>query len=81
MVHIFVTKQLVLVKVEYYIPDYRSILNEFSWQTEDIWPTIPRVHKFLNYWKEHIEAPINTVFVASSDSRNWRTVDSLKDLQ
>jgi uncharacterized protein Usg len=77
MVHIFVTKQLVLVKVHYFMPDHRLILNEFCWQTDDIWPAIPRVHKFLNYWKEHIEAPINTVEVTTS-GRNWRSVESLK---
>lgn len=81
MVHIFTPKQLVLVKIHYYMPDHRLILNEFVWQTEDVWPTIPRIHKFLDYWKAHIEAKINTIEVSSNVSRNWRTVDSLKDLQ
>ncbi|MGZ4851064.1 MAG: hypothetical protein ACXV2C_06775 [Candidatus Bathyarchaeia archaeon] len=79
MVHIFLAKQLVTVKVLYYIPDHQLILNEFLWQADDIWPTIPRIHMFLNYWKEHIEAPINRVEVQNSCTRSWRALDSLKD--
>jgi uncharacterized protein Usg len=79
MVHILLVKQPVLIKVDYYLPDYKLILNEFLWQVDDVWPTIPRVHKFLNYWKEHIEAPINQVYVANSN-RQWRTVESLNNI-
>lgn len=79
MVHIFLATQLVTVKVHYFMPDHRLILNEFVWQTDDLWPTIPRIHKFLNYWKNHIIAPINTVEVQNSCSRSWRALDSLKE--
>jgi len=57
-------KDIVFVGVTYYIPDYTSILQEFYWQTEDIVPDIPRVHKFLNYWKDNIDAIIKEVNVS-----------------
>ena len=68
-------KEIITVKVEYYIPDYSHILNEFICQYEDLWPEIPRVHQFLNYWKNHIEATIRSVYVAHSSKSNWRVVD------
>ena len=68
MVHIIKLKrtELVFVGVTYYMPDYTNILQTFHWQTEDITPDLPRVHQFLNYWKENIEAIIKEVEVCSS---------------
>ncbi len=45
------------------MPDYRHILQTFFWQTEDITPDIPRIHKFLNYWENNIEAKIKKVLI------------------
>lgn len=67
-------KEIITVKVEYFIPNYTHILNEFICQYEDIWPDIPRVHKFLNYWKDNIDAIINGVYITHSN-RDWRAVD------
>ena len=53
-----------LIRVYYYLPDYSSLLQEFVWQTLDIPPQFYRVHKFLNYWKDNIEAPISEVEVS-----------------
>lgn len=61
-------KELVNVQVLYYIPDYDSLLNEFFFQFEDYVPDIPRVHKFLNFWKENIEAVIKEVRICSSNN-------------
>ncbi len=58
---IIYNKSTVAIKVIYYLPDYNSLLQEFYWITEDISPTYPRINKFLNYWKDNIEAVINTV--------------------
>jgi uncharacterized protein Usg len=57
-------KELVLVGIIYYMPDYKSLLNEFYCQFDDIVPDIPRVHEFLYYWKKNIEAPIKEVKVS-----------------
>lgn len=58
-------KELVLVGVSYWMPDYPSILQDFFWQVEDYIPEIPRVHRFLNYWKTNIVAKISTVKVST----------------
>ena len=60
----WIRKSLVTVDILYYMPDYTDIVQEFIWQTNDHAPELPRVHTFLNYWKEHIEAMIKEVKVA-----------------
>ena len=54
---------IVTVNVNYYNPDFTSIVQEFIWQTYDKNPKYPRVHKFLDYWKEHIDAVIQEVYL------------------
>lgn len=70
--------QLVTVKVEYYIPDYSHIINEFIWQTEDVWPQIPRIHNFLNFWRNNIEAAIHEIFLQKNNN-SWKKADFIKD--
>ena len=60
-----ILRSIVIVEVNYFRPDYRSLLQQFIWQTDDIIPEIPRVHKFLNYWKDNIDAVIQEVLVCT----------------
>tara|TARA_R100001079_G_C4446028_1_gene151177 strand:- start:240 stop:494 length:255 start_codon:yes stop_codon:yes gene_type:complete len=60
-------KNLILIDVYYYMPDPPHLIQEFIWQTDDITPELPRVHKFLNYWKENIDAVIQEVKVSYTD--------------
>ena len=70
------TKQvIVLVNISYWLPDYTKIIQEFTWQTRDISPIYPRVHKFLYYWKDNIDATINDVRLSTSISHTYRRVD------
>ena len=71
-------KELILVGVIYYLPDYKSLLNEFYCQFDDIVPDIPRVHEFLNYWKNNIEAPIKEVKVFVSSTNQLIKADFYK---
>jgi len=73
-------KEIVLVNVTYYRPDFRSILQEFLWQTEDFVPEIPRVHKYLNHWKNNIDAVIKEVHVSIGNESHCRVTDFFKDL-
>jgi uncharacterized protein Usg len=68
-------KELILVGVIYYLPDYKSLLNEFYCQFDDFVPDIPRVHEFLNYWKNNIEAPIKEVKVSISNTNQLIKAD------
>jgi uncharacterized protein Usg len=60
----WIRKSLVTLEIYYYMPDHSSIIREFIWQTDDYAPELPRVHKFLNYWKTNIEAVIKEVSLA-----------------
>ena len=57
---------IVTLNVLYWMPDYTHILQEFIWQTADISPEYPRVHRFLNYWHDNIEAVISEVNIADN---------------
>ena len=59
---------LVTVSVLYYMPDHRSILNEFIWQTMDLRPRYPRVEQFLDHWRREIEAVVKEVRVSDGES-------------
>ena len=76
-----VLKEDIIVNVLYWMPDYNNILQQFIWQTEDVVPEYPRVHKFLNYWQENIEAVISEVQIANCQTRSYRSVDWLFHLQ
>ncbi len=58
---------LLTVKVLFYHPQTPSILQEFTFQTEDVAPDFPRLSKFLSYWRNELaHAPIHTVTIAHS---------------
>ena len=54
---------LTTAHVFYHLPDARSILGEFIWQFNDIYPRFPRLQKFLKFWNVSIEAPIHSVVI------------------
>lgn len=56
-------KVVTTVNVLYYLPDYNNLVNEFIWQTMDRPPEFKRIHRFLNYWKDHIDAVIKEVLL------------------
>ena len=58
---ILIKNTIVTVSVLYWMPDYQYILQQFIWQTDDVRPEYPRVHKFLNYWHDNIEAVIEEI--------------------
>jgi len=63
---ILIRNTIVTINVLYWMPDYTHILQEFIWQTADISPEYPRVHRFLNYWHDNIEAVISEVNIADN---------------
>ena len=79
MVVILEKKVIATVNVLYYMPDYRNIVQEFLWQTKDVKPDYPRVHKFLNFWHHEIDAVIQDVQITSEPlhRRKYRKVDHI----
>lgn len=71
--------RLTTVLIIYRIPDYQSILTEFLWQTLDIPPRYPRIYKFVNYWIEHIEAPIHSVKIANTEVISPTNFETISD--
>jgi uncharacterized protein Usg len=55
---------LVTINVLYHLPDHRSLINEFIWQTLDLKPRYPRVERFLDFWRREIDAVIREVTIS-----------------
>ena len=62
-----IIEQLTLIQIYYYMPDYPSVITDFTWQTMDLYPQFPRMRRFLNYWHENIDAKINEIYLNYSD--------------
>jgi uncharacterized protein Usg len=57
-------ERLTTAEVLYYLPDHPALLQRFLWQTLDLSPEYPRIHRFLDYWRREIHAVIHSVQVA-----------------
>jgi len=62
-------KILVTLDVYYWMPDYENILQRFVWQTFDVKPKYPRVHRFLDYWHNNIDAVVNEIRISESERK------------
>ncbi|MES1201617.1 MAG: Usg-like family protein [Pseudomonadota bacterium] len=60
--------RLATAEVLYYMPDHPKLLQSFVWQTLDLAPQYPRIHKFLDFWKREIDAVIHSVQLASGET-------------
>ena len=79
---ILIKNTIVTVSVFYWMPDYQNVLQQFIWQTKDITPELPRVHKFLNYWHHNIDAVIKDVQVAYSEKPgDYRAAEIIKEIK
>jgi uncharacterized protein Usg len=59
------------------MPDYRSIVQEFIYQVEDIVPELYQTHKFLNYWHKNINAVVKEVMISIAENKfaHYRSLD------
>ena len=57
--------RLTTTEVLYYMPDHPALLQRFMWQTLDIAPDFPRVHRFLDFWRREIDAVIHSVTIGA----------------
>ncbi|MBL8551764.1 MAG: hypothetical protein JNJ73_17380 [Hyphomonadaceae bacterium] len=60
--------RLTTAEVLYYMPDHPALIQSFVWQTLDLAPKYPRIHRFLDYWKREIEAVIHSVRLATGET-------------
>ena len=59
--------RLATAEVLYYMPDHPALLQSITWQTLDLAPSYPRIHKFLEFWRAEIQAVIHSVRLASGE--------------
>jgi len=52
---------LTTAEMYYRLPDYRNVLNSFTWQLYDLAPDYPRLFQFIEFWHEQIEGPLHSV--------------------
>ncbi|MFV2001900.1 MAG: usg protein [Paracoccaceae bacterium] len=52
---------LTTAEILYRMPDFRSVLNSFLWQHYDLAPRHPRLHAFIEFWKNEIDGPLHSV--------------------
>lgn len=56
--------RLTTAEVLYYMPDHPNLVQSFLWQTQDLAPRYPRLIRFLDFWRDEIDAVIHTVRIA-----------------
>lgn len=64
--------------VVYYRPDFRNLLQEFHWATDDHDPDLPRIRNFLDHWRREVDAVVREVLLSKqgiTEMRQWRRVD------
>jgi len=64
----------VTIDIFYYMPDHRSLIQEFIWQTTDLMPYYPKIRKFLNYWRTDIDAAIKEIILIEQTLINYKNV-------
>ena len=60
--------RLTTAEITYYLPDHPDLLQIYVWQLMDRTPDYPRLKAFLDYWHQHLDAPLHSVRLASSDT-------------
>jgi uncharacterized protein Usg len=69
--------RLATAEVLYYIPDHPSLLQSFMWQTLDLAPQYPRIHRFLDFWRREIDTVIHSVRLASGETLAPARIDTV----
>lgn len=71
-------QRLTTAEVLYFMPDHPRLVQTFIWQTQDVAPRYPRLVRFLDFWRQEIDAVIHTVRIAHKgliSPAEWRYAD------
>ncbi len=49
---------LASILVDYALPDFPHLRQEFLWQEYDYYPDFPRMHRLVDFWHKNIEGRI-----------------------
>jgi uncharacterized protein Usg len=80
MIKRFDRDKLVSIQVYYHMPDHVHLINEFTWQTQDIIPDFPRSVKFIRYWHKNIDAVIQEAYLYHTNYWGGKEYVNLKDV-
>ena len=64
---------LTTAEILYRMPDHRSLLQTYVWQSYDLFPKFPALQDFLDFWQQKLEGPLfsgKQVHHFISDHRN-----------
>jgi len=64
------------------MPDFRHVLNFFTWQFYDLSPDYPRLFEFIEFWQTKLNGPLHSVEFTHCDHflpNTWRRVVSVSD--
>lgn len=70
--------RLTTAEILYHLPDHPAVLQSYTWQSLDLAPAYPVLHKFLDFWTREIEGRLHSVRVGSVDivtPGRWRHAD------
>ncbi|MEQ8700210.1 MAG: aspartate-semialdehyde dehydrogenase [Bauldia litoralis] len=56
--------RMITAQILYHMPDHPSVLQTFIWQTFDLAPEFPELHRFLDFWQRELDGPLHSVTVA-----------------
>ena len=57
---------LTTAEILYRLPDHPVLVQTYVWQDYDLSPKFPKLIRFLEYWRQHLDGPLMSVRVASS---------------
>ena len=55
---------LTTANILYRLPDHLDLLQTYVWQSYDIAPRFPALHRFLEFWERELEGPLHSVSIA-----------------
>ena len=55
---------LTTAQILYRLPDHPSLLQSFLWQTYDLHPHFPELHKFIDFWRTNLEGALHSIVVS-----------------
>ena len=50
-------------EIFYHLPDYPHIIQTFVWQQLDLFPHLPKLRTFLDFWQAKLDGPLHSVKV------------------
>lgn len=60
--------RLTTAEILYHLPDHPVLLQTYIWQDFDLPPEFPKLHEFIQFWIDSIDAELYSVRVMFGDT-------------